>query len=194
MITGTAEVKKGVKYLGDSKFELTLTNLTTNDIEELLGTNGTRVAYQFNAAMKYGGETRKEPESGKLYNVVNGVVESVRDEEPEEESEDEDDQPDCSTCVHLEDWPNEDDNEEDPEKMKKECELGMNEDGETICDLYEPIIDIGDDDGEPEESEEGEEESCETCTWNGDPDCPYPDRHELCEQYKTIEGIDAQLD
>lgn len=184
MIKGTATVKKPIKYLGDSKFEITLTDLTANDVNELLATNGTRIAYRFNGAMEFGGELREEPENGQLYDVVGGVVENVRSEEPEDEPEGEDDQPDCSTCAHLIDWPE----ENDPEKTTKECELGMDENGETICDQYEPIIDIGADDGEPEE------ESCEKCTLFGDTACSYPDRNEPCEYYKTEEEAEEKAE
>lgn len=180
LIKGTATVKKPIKYLGDSKFEITLTDLTANDVNDLLATNGSRIAYQFNAAMEYGGEIREEPESGRLYDVVGGVVENVRSVETDEEylpDEEDTDGPDCSTCGHLIDWPD----ENNPDTTVKKCELGLEED---TCDKYEPIIDIGAEDGELGEVEE---ESCEKCALKAESLCMYPDRGEPCEYYKPTE-------
>jgi len=156
MITGSATVKKPIKFLGDSKFELTLTGVTADDFGALLATLGNKIVYHFNAAYETRGEVREEPQSGTLYNVVNGVVEGVRpanQEETEEEDlgepiEESDQECPCPTCTHLVDWPD----DSDPEKTTKTCEVGLNPED---CDKYDPIVMIGageDGEEEPEES------------------------------------------
>lgn len=202
MIKGSAEVKKGIKYLGGDKFELTLTNVSTNDVMDLLAVNGTRIAYVFNGAMETRGEVREEPQNGKLYNVVNGVVEvppaNTEDEEENEQPIEEDEMGcPCPTCTHLTGEPD----DADPNKMVNVCEMdrfdgcfkckGEGCPGGIICPEYDPIADLGADEGEPEEPKQ----DCQKCVFKDATECPFPSGLEegtICSEYELWKFAPAQ--
>jgi DNA-directed RNA polymerase subunit RPC12/RpoP len=70
--------KKSVKYLGDGKFELIITEVEPSDISELLAFSGQYVNFQLGKTIKSGDSFKDQPESGRLFTADgNGVVQKV---------------------------------------------------------------------------------------------------------------------
>lgn len=91
MLSGSAQVKaKSIKYIGSGKFELVLTEVEPQDSAELLAFNGDYIRFNFytTTGKDKEGEIKAEPQTGRLFRSVNGVIEYVdATGEPIEEQE-----------------------------------------------------------------------------------------------------------
>ena len=89
MLNGNGQIKpKSIKYLGQGKFEFILTEVSPSDAMDLLSFDGDYVQFNFYTTTKQDGEIKADPQTGRLFKVVNGVVEYVDSTgEPIEESE-----------------------------------------------------------------------------------------------------------
>lgn len=150
MLTGFAAM--GIKY-NKGKFEVSLTNVETDDVLDLLSFDAQPVRFKISKASESpDGGYQEEPETGRMFDSHAGVVENVRPAGPQEVPAvnevgviiEEEKECLCETCTHLLSSDSLDENDE----PKRECEL-ENCNYEAIPETEPTEVDTQEDSEEP---------------------------------------------